>query len=236
MKTCTQCKEHKALSEFYARRGDCKACTLVKMATFRASPEYREMMAATRERRKAYKAKLRREAGAKTIEQRKADAARAQAERDAARQARAALRKHDAHVAGWRKARKGAAWSHRYRNNEEFNAREKVRARLRKMIGDTDLQQHLASEAKAGRWPDKWAALLGYTLEDLVRHLKRTIPKGCTWLDFIDGALHIDHITPRAKFDLSNVDDLRRCWCLSNLRLLTAEENMRKGARMETLL
>ena len=127
-------------------------------------------------------------------------------------------------------------WSHRYRTDPEFNAREKVRARLRKFVADTDLQQHLASEAKRGRWPTKWAALLGYTLSDLVKHLQRTLPNGASWDDFVDGALHIDHITPRAMFDLTSIDDVRRCWCLSNLRLLPAVENMRKGARVECLL
>jgi hypothetical protein len=144
---------------------------------------------------------------------------------------------HNAHVNVWRKECSGAAWAHRYRTDPEFNAKEKLRTQLRKLKSlDADLWSHIAESVKADSFRKTWPALLGYDLPQLVRHLKLTLPKGATWQDFLDGELHIDHITPRAVFDLTNPDEIRRCWCLSNLRLLPWRANIAKGARVEVLL
>ena len=52
------------------------------------------------------------------------------------------------------------------------------------------------------------------------------------------GEWHIDHIVPLASFVIAGPDDpeLRRAWALTNLRPLWAKDNMRKGAKVETLL
>lgn len=211
-----------------------------RQRALRASPDYSAYLEKTRERRKQYKAKRRREAGAMPLQEVRAAAEKRLAEaskaREAARVERARESLHCAHVAQWRKSRSGAAWSHEYRTNPEFNAREKVRARLRKLTADSDLQRHLACGVKSRRWNAQWSELLGYSLEQLVLHLRRTLPKGWAWDAFLSGELHIDHITPRSAFNLNDAADVRRCWCLSNLRLLPAKENMRKGARIEVLL
>lgn len=145
--------------------------------------------------------------------------------------------KHSAHVTAWRQANAAAAWRHAYRTDPEFNAKEKVRARLRKLKAlDGDVARLFASYVKRSRWCDAWAQVLGYGLDDLVKHLKRTVPKLATWQQFIDGELHIDHILPRSSFDLTKLDDVRACWALPNLRLLPASINQRKSCKVETLL
>lgn len=144
--------------------------------------------------------------------------------------------RHSAHVTAWRRCRQGAYWSHRYRTDPEFNAREKVKARLRRLDADADLQRHMAEYVKASGLPSKWEVLLGYSMRDLVQHLQRTLPTGSKWEQFLSGTLHIDHILPRASFDLSSVDELKACWSLGNLRLLPAQANMRKGAAVEFLI
>jgi hypothetical protein len=42
---------------------------------------------------------------------------------------------------------------------------------------------------------------------------------------------HLDHIVPRSSFDLSNEEDLKRCFHWSNIQPLWASENCRKGAK-----
>lgn len=81
----------------------------------------------------------------------------------------------------------------------------------------------------------KWERLVGYSVKDLERRLRRTIPKGFTWQDFMEGRLHIDHIVPRSAFNFTSADDLdfKRCYALKNLRLLSAYENMTKHARLQ---
>jgi len=79
-----------------------------------------------------------------------------------------------------------------------------------------------------------WENLIGYTLTDLLKHLNKTIPKGYTRQDCLNGRLHIDHIIPISAFNFSTPKhiDFKRCWALKNLRLLPAEENLRKNAKL----
>jgi hypothetical protein len=145
--------------------------------------------------------------------------------------------KADAHVTLW-KRECGAAWfRHQYRTNPEFNARQKMKARLRKKARlDGAIASGVAAQLKQGRFGKGWQELLGYTAAELIAHLRRTVPKGRTWDDFMAGLLHIDHITPCAAFDLTRPDEVRACWALGNLRLIDAAENLRKSARREFLL
>jgi hypothetical protein len=144
---------------------------------------------------------------------------------------------HNAHVTLWKKEKPAQYFRHRYRTDPEFNAKEKLRARMRKLRhADSDIARLIAISVKAGKWPSKFEAMLGYGIESLVKHLERTIPKGYTMQDFCSGALHIDHIIPRSAFNLNDMSDLRECWSMSNLRLIPAAENRRKSNKVLTLL
>jgi len=76
----------------------------------------------------------------------------------------------------------------------------------------------------------------GFSINQLKRHLERQFTKGMTWEVFNTGAIHIDHIIPISNFDLSNPDEVKACWELSNLRPMWAKDNIRKSAKVLTLL
>lgn len=71
----------------------------------------------------------------------------------------------------------------------------------------------------------------GYDVSDLMDHLSRLFSDGMSWENW--GEWHIDHIRPRASFQLSALGDeaFRECWALSNLQPLWASENIRKGCK-----
>ena len=79
-----------------------------------------------------------------------------------------------------------------------------------------------------------WESLTGYTLADLIKRLNKTMPVGYTWQDFLEAKLHIDHIIPVKAFNFTRSEhtDFKRCWALSNLRLLPAKENFVKNAKL----
>ncbi len=85
--------------------------------------------------------------------------------------------------------------------------------------------------SKAGR---SWTTFVPYTEEQLETHLRTTIPDGYTWQDFMNGKLHIDHIIPVSAFNYTKPEhiDFQRCWSLKNLQLLTAYDNISKGAKL----
>jgi len=81
---------------------------------------------------------------------------------------------------------------------------------------------------------------LGYSREELITHIERQFSKGMSW-DNYGGRCQrhgweIDHIRPCALFDLSNEDEFRECWSLTNLRPLWSVRNRSKGAKLELLL
>ena len=79
-----------------------------------------------------------------------------------------------------------------------------------------------------------WEDLVGYTLDDLKKHLENTMPKGYCWQDYMEGRLHVDHIIPNNAFNYNSVShpDFKRCWDLTNLQLLPARENIRKSNKL----
>ena len=106
------------------------------------------------------------------------------------------------------------------------------RERLNHKIRNAVLRGIKHKGTKAGR---RWQSLVGYTLNDLMKRIKKTMPKEYTWQDFLDGKLHIDHIIPLSAFNFDKPEhtDFKRCWTLSNLRLLPAKENFIKHNKLD---
>lgn len=77
-----------------------------------------------------------------------------------------------------------------------------------------------------------WEGLVGYSLNDLMKHLEKQFTDGMTWENY--GQWHIDHRIPVSAFNYENINDLdfKRCWSLRNLRPMWAIENIRKGNRV----
>jgi len=141
-----------------------------------------------------------------------------------------------------------------YRNTDI--GKQKIKEKNRKNLPErlkkekerrrTDLKFALSRRVTVGIWHSlratksrkggrKWEDLVGYNTNQLERRLKKTMPNGYGWKDFLNGDLHIDHIVPQSAFNFrSHTDmDFRRCWSLKNLQLLPAKENIIKQAKLE---
>lgn len=79
-----------------------------------------------------------------------------------------------------------------------------------------------------GSTPKGWQDQLGYDPALLVHHLESQFEPWMTWENY-GTAWHIDHRRPVSSFNLP--EQIRECWALSNLRPLSAAENLRKGAK-----
>lgn len=86
---------------------------------------------------------------------------------------------------------------------------------------------------KAGR---KWSDLVGYDRERLMTHLERQFTPGMTWDNY--GGWHVDHIVPLSVHQIADAEgeDFKAAWSLTNLRPMWAGDNIRKGAKVLTLL
>jgi len=110
------------------------------------------------------------------------------------------------------------------RNKVKTDPRFKLRMRISNAI-----YQSLKGN-KSGR---HWETLVGYTLDDLKKHLEKQFTDGMTWENY--GDWHIDHETPISVFNFTTPDheDFTRCWSLKNLQPMWANENLSKGAKLE---
>lgn len=120
------------------------------------------------------------------------------------------------------RAKDAAAMRRRRASDPSFALLCRMRGRMRHM-----------AKGKAGR---RTVELLGYTIDDLRRHLERQFLKGMSWENMADW--EIDHIVPVAAFNISSVEDpdFKPCWALANLRPLWKAENRAKNAKVLTLL
>lgn len=108
----------------------------------------------------------------------------------------------------------------RYRLDSKFNINVKIANAIRISL------RRKGAPRKAARWSD----LVGYSVDELLVRLKKTLPHGYTWQNFLNGDMEIDHILPLAAFNYSHSGDLdfKRAWALSNLRLIPSLENQQK--------
>ena len=126
----------------------------------------------------------------------------------------------------------------KYRQNNSERRRQYVNMKRKtdlKIKLDNDISSKIRRSLKDKKNYKKWETLVGYTKIDLIKRLKYTLPQGYVWQDFLDGKLHIDHIIPISAFNYNtpNNPDFKRCWALTNLRLLTEKENRIKGNKLE---
>jgi hypothetical protein len=68
--------------------------------------------------------------------------------------------------------------------------------------------------------------LVGCSIEFLREHLESKFTIGMNWENY--GKWEIDHIKPCCSFDLSKVEEQRRCFHYTNLQPLWKEDNRRK--------
>jgi hypothetical protein len=78
----------------------------------------------------------------------------------------------------------------------------------------------------------KYFDLLGYSLQDLKKHLEKHFKLGMTWSNY--GKWELDHIVPISAFNYKSTSDLdfRKCWSLSNLQPLWKSENRHKSNKL----
>ena len=85
---------------------------------------------------------------------------------------------------------------------------------------------------KRNKMGGHWEILVGYTLQDLMKHLENLFDKNMNWENY-GSYWHIDHKCPQSWFKYETVEDkdFRNCWALENLQPLWAHDNLVKHAK-----
>jgi len=126
-----------------------------------------------------------------------------------------------AYRTAWRKAN----WETRKQQHQErydndpcykilFNTRTRIRSLLKKSNGIKDCAT---------------LDLLGGDLEQAKKHIESLFQEGMNWNNHGMYGWHIDHIKPCVSFDLTNPEELKKCFHYTNLQPLWATDNLSKG-------
>lgn len=98
----------------------------------------------------------------------------------------------------------------------------------------TCISTHMRVALKGNKAGKKWESLVGYTLEDLMKHLESRFQPGMNWKNHSKHGWHVDHIIPKSSFVYTSHEDeqFKKCWALDNLQPLWAEDNWSKHAKL----
>lgn len=130
-----------------------------------------------------------------------------------------------AYLKAWRKANPG------YDAERSRKRRSTARGRLDSNFRSA-VHRGLTKGSKAGRHTFD---LLGYSLDDLRRHIEAQFEPWMSWENYAHDTWHIDHIRPLSSFTYETPDDpqFKEAWALSNLQPLAALANLSKHAKWE---
>lgn len=235
-RTCSTCViEKPAATEFFAARerglrAQCRVCSLKREKLRRKRPEVRQRIQEAQarynsrpdvvEQRKSYLDGYRRTGRLAAV-----NAARKERTTESDREKiRRYAREYYAGMTDEQKERKRERQLKRQAERRANDPRVRLRQAVSTMIG-TGLRK------RGGSKSESWESILGYSIEDLKRHLERQFVRDMSWGNY--GKWHVDHIVPVASFKWQTTDDedFRACWALTNLRPLWANENRSKNGK-----
>jgi hypothetical protein len=129
----------------------------------------------------------------------------------------------------------------KYRKDNPEKSRESQRKYLNNK-NKRDPKSRLRNSVRAAIWAliksnkngRHWEDIVGYTREDLIKHLESQFKDGMSWENYGKKGWTIDHIRPISSFNFISCNDkeFKECWSLNNLQPLWAEENLSKSNKI----
>jgi 5-methylcytosine-specific restriction endonuclease McrA len=137
----------------------------------------------------------------------------------------------------WEVRRKRTIQKYYIQHRDKIREYEKIRYARKKDNPDSYdafmLRLRISSYLKDGRERKHLEKILGYTIDNLKKHLEKQFREGMTWGNYCT-EWQIDHIIPVSRFNITSINDFdfKRCWALDNLQPLWKEENRRKADKI----
>lgn len=75
--------------------------------------------------------------------------------------------------------------------------------------------------------------LLGCDIDFFQSHIESKFTEGMNWSLVLNGKIHMDHVKPCAKFDLTQIEEQKKCFHYSNIQPLWEIDNLKKNAKYE---
>ncbi len=121
------------------------------------------------------------------------------------------------------------------KNKEKLNKNHSKRDKKRRKIDvkfrlDKNISWYIRTSLRGNKAGRSWQKLVGYTLEDLTKHLEKQFNDKMNWNNY-GSYWHIDHIKPQSLFNyiIPKDPEFKECWALTNLQPLEKIANIKKS-------
>jgi hypothetical protein len=132
------------------------------------------------------------------------------------------VEKNREHVKAYQRSYKKA---NREKRNEKTRLKYKTDPSYRLK---TNCRNRISAFLKSKKGSVKSADLIGCTLEELKQYIGSMFKPGMNWENY-GSVWHVDHIMPIASFELSDIEQIKRCFHYTNLQPLFAVDNLKKN-------
>ena len=110
-------------------------------------------------------------------------------------------------------------------------------AKRRSTIGgklNHSLSVEMQTSLKGNKSGRHWETIVGYTIDQLKKHLEKQFKNGMSWENYGKHGWHIDHKIPISvhNFETPYNPDFKNCWSLKNLQPMWAKENISKSNKL----
>lgn len=136
--------------------------------------------------------------------------------------------KQRAYAKKHRQSEKGKLTRRRYRKKEYKEKYGKDPVFTLKLILRNRLKNALLNEFQKG----KTLELLGCSIEEFKLHLEKQFDENMSWDNYGD-YWELDHIKPCDAFDLSNLEEQKKCFTFTNIQPLEKITNRKKSNKYE---
>jgi len=119
-------------------------------------------------------------------------------------------------------------WQRTHRNQINKRKRDRIKTDINFRL-TINLRSRFKSVVKGINKSKSSLKLIGCSVEQLKQHLESNFVDGMSWDNY--GEWHIDHLRPCCSFDLTKLEEQRKCFNFSNLQPLWAKDNQSKGGK-----
>lgn len=115
-----------------------------------------------------------------------------------------------------------------YNRVEKNNIQIVIRSRLSKKLGT-------ALKYKGLKKTLYTMELLGCDIEFFIKYIEKQFLPGMTWKNYGFYGWHMDHIIPCAWFDLTNIEEQKKCFHYTNIQPMWGADNSSKQDKVKVL-
>lgn len=128
--------------------------------------------------------------------------------------------------------------ANKLKNKEKINANKRYKEKLRRNIDPTyklitNQRTRITGILKKHK-TNKTLDLLGCSAQFLRSYIEDKFLEGMTWDNYGQYGWHVDHITPCSSFDLTDIEQQKKCFHYTNLQPLWAIDNLQKSNKLFT--